>query len=77
MIQCAGEESFSLYRQMSTVKHPRPIIEVNHNSDKSNSTVVHVRIICDCVCDAVDLFNSVFSIHTLVLVTFYSHYIYL
>ena len=77
MIQCAGEESFGVYRQISTVIPPQPLIEVNHNSDKSKNTVVHVRIICVFVCDAVDLFNSVFSVHTLVLVTFYSHYIYL
>jgi hypothetical protein len=52
------------------VKHTQPLFEVNENSDKSNSTKVHVRMICDCVCDAGDLFNSVFSIHTLVLVSF-------
>jgi hypothetical protein len=71
LIRCAGEESFSLYRQISTVKHPQPLIEVYHNSDKSNSTNVHVRKICDCVCNDGDLFNSVFSIHTLVLFSLY------
>jgi hypothetical protein len=77
LIQCAGEESVGLYRQISTVKHPQPLIEVNFNSDKSNSTVVYIKMGYGFVCDAVDLFNSVFSIRTLVLVTFYSHYIYL
>jgi hypothetical protein len=77
LIQCAGEKSFGIYIQISTVKHTQPLIAVNHNCDKPNSTIVHVRIICVFVCDAVDLFNSVFSIHTLVLVTFYSYYIYL
>jgi hypothetical protein len=70
MIRCAGEELFSLYRQISTAKHPQPLIEVNHNSDKSKNTIVHVRMICGCVCDDVDLFNPVFSFHTLVLVSF-------
>jgi hypothetical protein len=77
MIRCEGEESVSVYTQIFTVKHPQPLNEVNHNSDKSKSTKVHVRMICDCVCDAVDLFNSVFSVHMLVLVAFYSNYIYL
>jgi hypothetical protein len=75
LIQCAGEESVGLYRKTSTVKHPQPLIEVNHNSDKSNCTIVHVRMFGDFVCDAVDIFISFFSIHTLVLVTFF-HYIY-
>ena len=34
-----------------------------------------VRMVSVFVCVAVDLFNSVFTIRTLVLVTFYSHYI--
>jgi hypothetical protein len=58
---------------MPTVKHPQQLNEFNHNSDKSKSTIVHVNMGCGFVCDGVDLFNSVFSIHTLVLVTFYSH----
>ena len=77
LIGCACEESVGLYRQISTVKHSQSLIAVNYNSDKSNSTIVHVRMWCDFVCDAVDLFNSMFSIHTLILATFYSHYIYL
>ena len=32
---------------------------------------MHVRVRSGFVCDAVDLFNSVFSVHTLVIVTFY------
>jgi len=77
LIGCAGEESVGFYRQISTVKHPQMLIAVNYNSDKTNSTIVHVRMCCGFVCDAVDLFNSMFLIHTLVLVTFYAHYIYL
>jgi hypothetical protein len=52
------------------VKQPHPLITVNHNSDKSNNTIVQVRMCCCVVCDAIDLINSVFSIHTHVLVTF-------
>ena len=37
LIQCAGEESFGLYRQISTVKHTLLLIEVNHKSDRSSS----------------------------------------
>jgi glutamate formiminotransferase len=70
LIQCAGEESVGLYRQISTVKHPKPLIAVNLNSNKSKSKILHVKKCYDFDCDAVDLFNSVFSIHTLVLVTF-------
>jgi len=29
LIQCAGEESVGLYRQISTVIHPQPLIELN------------------------------------------------
>jgi hypothetical protein len=71
LIWCAGEEPFGLNGQISTVKNPQPLIAVNHNSDKSNSTIVHVRMCCGFVCVAADLFNSVFSVHTLVSVTFY------
>jgi len=77
LIQCAGEESVGLYRQICTVKHPQPLIAVNHNSDKSNSTIVHVRKCCCFVCYVDDLFNSAFSFHTLVLVTFDFYYIFL
>jgi hypothetical protein len=71
LIQCAGQESVGLYRQISTVKHTQPLIAVNYNSDKSKSTIVYVKMCCGFVCDAVDLFSSIFPIHTLVLVTFY------
>ena len=74
LIGCAGEESVGLYGQIYTVKHPQPLIAVNHNSDRSNSTIVHVRMCCGFVCDAVGLFNSVFSIHTFGLVICF-HYI--
>ena len=29
LIQCTGEESVALYRQIPTVKHPQPLIELN------------------------------------------------
>jgi len=70
LIQCAGEESFGLYRQISTVKHTLPLIEINNNSDGSISTTVHVRMCSGFICDAVDLPKSVCSVHTLVIVTF-------
>jgi len=44
LIGCACEESVGLYRQISTVKHSQSLIAVNYNSDKSNSTIVHVRM---------------------------------
>jgi hypothetical protein len=65
LIRCAGEESVGLYRQVSSVKQPQKLIEVNYNSDKSTSTILNVRMCCGSVCDAVDLFNSVFSIHSI------------
>ena len=68
---CAGEESVGLYRQISTVKRLQPLITVNYNRVTSNSTTVHVKVCCGFVCDAVGLFNSVFSVHRLVLVTFF------
>ena len=77
LIGCAGEESVGLYGQISTVEHPQPLVAVNHNSDSSNSTTVHVRMCCGFVFDAVGLCSSVFSVHRLLLVTFYSHFIYL
>jgi hypothetical protein len=69
-IVCAGEESVGLYGQICTVKHPPCLIWVNLNSDKSNNTIVYVRVCCGYVYDAVDLISSVFSIHTLVLMIF-------
>jgi hypothetical protein len=71
MIQCVGEESVGLHRLMSTAEDPQPLIEVNYKCDKSKSGLVHIRQGCEFVCDFVDLFNSVYSVHTLVLVTFY------
>jgi len=69
LIECAGEESVCHYRQISTVKHPQQLIEVNFKSVKSNCTMVHVRWGSEFVCDAVDLYNAMFSVQTLVLVT--------
>jgi len=39
LIQCAGWESVGFYRQISTVRHPQPVIEVSHNCDWSKSTI--------------------------------------
>jgi 7tm Chemosensory receptor. len=71
LIQCAGEESVGLYRQISSVKHPQQLIEVNYNSDRPKSRIQHVRRGCDFLCDFIDHLNSVYSGHTLLLVTFY------
>jgi len=75
---CAGERSVGLYIQISTVQHAQPLIAVNYISDKWSSPKVHLRMICNFVCVAGDLFNSLFSFHTLVLVTFihtFIHYL--
>ena len=72
-----SEESAGIYRQIPTAKHPQPLIVVNYNCFKSESTIVHVRIICGFVCDAVDLFNSEFSNHRLSCGVFYFIYIYI
>jgi hypothetical protein len=53
------------------VEHPESLTEFNHISDGSNSTIVHLRMCSGFICDAVDLFNSVFSVHTLVTDSFY------
>jgi hypothetical protein len=71
LVQCAVQESVGLYRQISTVIHPQPLIEVNNKSDRPENRIEHIRQGCDFVCDFVDLFNSVYSAHTLILVTFY------
>jgi len=71
LVQCAGQESVGLYRQISTVIHPQPLIEVKNKSDKPEIRIEHIRRGCDFVCDFVDLLNSVYSAHTLILVTFY------
>jgi hypothetical protein len=60
-----------LYRQISNTEHPQQLIEVNYVSDRPKSTILHIRLDCDFLCDAFDSFNSVFSVHTLVLVVFY------
>ena len=71
LVHCAGEESVGLYRQISTVKHTLPLIEVNNKSDRPKIRIEHIRRGCDFLCDFVDLLNSVYSAHTLILVTFY------
>jgi hypothetical protein len=71
LVQCAGQESVGLYRQISAVIHPQPLIEVNNKSDRPKIRMEHIRQGCDFLCDFVDLLNSVYSAHTLLLVTFY------
>jgi len=71
LVQCAGLESVGLYRQISTVIHPQPLIEVKNKSDSLKIRIEHITRGCDFVCDFVDLLNSVYSAHTLILVTFY------
>jgi hypothetical protein len=43
LIQCAGEESVALCRQIFTVKHPQQLMEVNYSSDKSKNIIMYVR----------------------------------
>ena len=71
VVQCAGQDSVGLYRQISTVIHLQPLIEVNNKSDRPKNRIEHIRRGCDFLCDFVDLLNSVYSAHTLILVTFY------
>jgi hypothetical protein len=71
LVQCAGEESVGLYRQISAMRHTQPLIEVNNKSDRPKIRIEHIRWGCDFLCDFVDLLNSVYSAHTLILVTFY------
>jgi hypothetical protein len=71
LVQCAGQESVGLCRQISTVIHPKPLIEVNNKCDRPKIRIEHIRRGCDFFCDFVDLLNSVYSAHTLILVTFY------
>jgi len=71
LIECAGQESVGLARQISSVKHPQRLIEVNYKSDRPKIRIQHIWRGCDFLCDFVDLLNSVFSVHTLILVTFY------
>jgi hypothetical protein len=71
LIQCAGEESVGIYRQIATVKHPQQSIKVNYNSDRPKCRLEHIWQGCDFLCDFVDLFNSGCSAHTIVLVIFY------
>ena len=77
LIQCAVEESVGIYRQIYTVKPPQPLIKVNYKSDRPNSRIEHIRRGWYFLCDFVDLLNSVYSAHTLILVTFTSLYLYI
>ena len=75
-IGCAGEESVGLYRQISTVERPQPLIAVNYNCVRSKDRIVP-ETMCFCFgCDAVDLFNSVFNSYAC-FSDIYSLYIYL
>jgi hypothetical protein len=71
LIQCAGKESVGLYSQISSVKHTQPLIKVSNKSGRPNISIEHIRRGCDFLCDFVDLLNSVYSAHTLILLTFY------
>jgi hypothetical protein len=53
------------------VRHPQQLIEDNYISNGSNSRILHMRRGCDFVCEFVEIFYSVFSSHTPVLVMFY------
>jgi len=71
LVRCAGEESVGLYRQISTVRHLQPLIEVYNKSDRPKIRIEHIRWGCDFLCGFFDLLNSIYSAHTLILVTFY------
>jgi len=71
LIECAGQESVGLSRRISSVKHPQRLIEVNYKSDRPKIRIEHIWRGCDFLCDLVDVLNSVFSVHTLILVTFH------
>jgi hypothetical protein len=71
VIQYACEDSVGLYREIYTVKHSQQLIEDNYKSDRRKRTLKIIWRGFDIVCDFVDLFNSVYSAHTLVLVTCY------
>jgi hypothetical protein len=71
LIEREGEESVGLYRQLSNTEHPQQSIEVDYKSESPKSRILDMKLGCDFLCDAVDRFNSVFSVHTLVLVSFY------
>jgi hypothetical protein len=71
LIQWAGEETVGIYRQIATVKHQRQLIAVNYDSYRQKRRLDGIRQNFYFLCDFVDHFNSVYSAHTLVLVTFY------
>jgi hypothetical protein len=71
LIECTGEESVALYRQIPTVKHPQPLIELNtFVIDQRKSSTERLWLGCDFVCHFVEILNSDFSVHTYVLVMF-------
>ena len=43
LVQCAGEKSVGLYRNISFVKHPRPLISFNNKSGTPKSRIEHTR----------------------------------
>ena len=55
----------------TAVIHPQRLIKVNYKSDRPKIRIQHIWRGCDILCDFVDLLNSVFSVHTLILVTYY------
>jgi hypothetical protein len=71
LIEREGEESVGLCGRISDVRHPQQLTEANYASDRPKSGILLIRMGCDFLFDAVDRFNSVFSVHTLVLVAFY------
>ena len=47
LVLCAGEESVGLYRQISTVRHRQPVIEVCNKSVRPKIRIEHIRRGCD------------------------------
>jgi hypothetical protein len=72
LIQCVDEKSVGIYGQIPDVKNSESVIELSYKCDTSKSKLVHIRQGCEFVCDFVDHFNSVYSLHALVLLAFYA-----
>jgi hypothetical protein len=53
------------------VKFTQPLIRVNYKSDRPKFRIEHIKRCCDFLFDFIDPFNSVYSAHALILVTFY------
>jgi hypothetical protein len=64
LIKGMGEGSVGLYRQVSVVKDPQPLIKVNYKCDKSKRKIVHIRLGCDYVFDFVFFSTPFFHSHT-------------